>query len=278
MTQSNWQQWSTEQLEREYSPSAVAPHFMDTIAQYQAMSADALAVPNQIVKVTYGLHPDEFILVNPAKTGAAMLVFIHGGYWQELSARDSLFSAQAFGLRNVSWAAINYGLAPDASLATMVARCKAALTTLAQQYPQCRFVLAGSSAGAHLVASCLADQTLMQPLQSRIIGCVLLSGVYDLSPLVETYINKAVGLTKQTAVALSPMTFSFNGAYPVLIALGERETTEFKRQSNDFASHLKNTLLSVQIKEIADRDHFDIVFDLSDANTFIGQTILSWIG
>ena len=292
-----WNQWPLEQLEREYSPSSVAPDFMRTIKQYQALSAMVLAIPDNVTKISYGPHQDEFNLLhfadktasdplacasvvglsNPIVEHNATLVFIHGGYWQELSAQDSLFGAQALGRLGINWAAINYGLAPTVSLEAIVQRCAAALKMLAQRNAKSQFVLVGSSAGAHLVASLMADTDLMTALTGRIAGAVLLSGVYDLEPLVHTYINKALGLSKQSARQLSPITQKFNCAFPVLMAYGERETLEFKRQSAELAQHLRSNLLRIQLLEITNRDHFDIVFDISDPDSVIGKTLHSWL-
>ena len=305
MTIDSWDQWPLEQLEREYSPSSLAPDFLLTIKQYQTLSAQAFSPPNRVAKVPYGMHPEEFVLVHCAdKTvadtagysveysaeysaamrssaqhcePAATLVFIHGGYWQELSALDSMFGAQALANLGINWAAINYGSAPNASLELIVQRCKLALAELAKRNPNSLFVLAGSSAGAHLVASLMADAGLMDTLGGRIAGAVLLSGVYDLEPLIDTYINKAVGLTQQSAGQLSPMMQKFKFAFPVLIAYGERETNEFKRQSATFADYLRSFLVSTQSIEVANRDHFDIVFDMSDPDTAIGKSVSSWL-
>ena len=293
-----------DQLEREYSPSSLAPNFLHTIKRYQTLSASALARASVVKSIAYGQHLDEFVLVHLGRKPACsagfqfpitqpagkslqldtervteqstMLVFIHGGYWQELSALDSLFGAQAIGRIGINWAAINYGLAPTVSLEVIVQRCKHALTMLAEHDPKGRFVLVGSSAGAHLVASLMADPAVMAALSGRIAGALLLSGVYDLEPLVGTYINNALGLTKQAAAQLSPIRQKFACEFPVVLAFGERETLEFKRQSADFAERLRSCLLSVQMFEVANRDHFDIVFDISDPGTAIGRIVKSW--
>lgn len=57
----------------------------------------------------------------------------------------------------------------------------------------------GHSAGAHLVAMLLFSGWLDQLDESmccRLKGFVLISGVYDLTPLVSTYINDALKLSR----------------------------------------------------------------------------------
>ena len=275
-----WRQLPLDQLEREYSPSSLAPNFLQTIKRYQALSAQALANASAVNRIVYGTHRDEFVLMHLSAVQVTepnvTLVFVHGGYWQELSALDSLFCAQAVGRIGINWAAINYGLAPTVSLEVIVQRCRRALAMLAEHNTNSQFMLVGSSAGAHLVASLMADAGLMQALSGRIVGALLLSGVYDIEPLVDTYINNALGLTKQMARQLSPSKQKFACEFPVVLAFGERETHEFKRQSADFAQCLRGCLLSTQMFEVADRDHFDIVFDLGDSSTAIGKIVKSW--
>lgn len=106
-------QMSLNQLEREYSPSSVAPDFMSTVEQYRAAS-DFICTRHVPLRVWYGNSADEYsLLFEPAGAAASsMLVFIHGGYWQELSAQDSCFPAEGLLARGIAYAAINYSLAP----------------------------------------------------------------------------------------------------------------------------------------------------------------------
>lgn len=64
--------------------------------------------------------------------GVGPLVFIRGGYWQELSARDSLFGAQHCVGQGLAHAALDHTLAPQADVAAIVAECRLALQTLAE--------------------------------------------------------------------------------------------------------------------------------------------------
>ena len=63
--------------------------------------------------------------------GAPLLVFIHGGYWQELSARDSRFAAAACIEHGAAFAAIDYTLAPQACVGAIVVTPAPASSALA---------------------------------------------------------------------------------------------------------------------------------------------------
>jgi arylformamidase len=230
-----WRGMTTAQREQAYSPSSctggdyrpfVAAYTQrSTAAVEQALGLGAkwqrcrygsgadqwlqLCLPPQVSGVGSGVDSD--IDSDSGKAGQptasalpGLLVFMHGGYWQELSASDSLFAAAHCAAQDLGFAAINYTLAPLATVGGIVAECRAAVAWLVQHAARLGFdarnmVLAGSSAGAHLTAMVCAQSGWVQPR-----GAVLLSGIYDLQPLVGTGINQALGLTLQQAHALSP--------------------------------------------------------------------------
>jgi len=99
-------------------------------------------------------------------------------------------------------------------------------------------------------------------------GLALLSGIYDLRPLVGTYINDALGLDENAAKALSPIQHDLSAFPPTLVAWGEDETDEFKRQSRAFAQPLSKACTV----EIEGRNHFDIVEDLT-TDTALGRAV-----
>jgi hypothetical protein len=52
---------------------------------------------------------------------------------------------------------------------------------------------------------------------------VLLSGVYDLRPLVETFINKPLGLDVQSATAVSPLLSTVHARVPTVVCWGNKK-------------------------------------------------------
>jgi arylformamidase len=107
---------------------------------------------------------------------------------------------------------------------------------------------------------------------------VLLSGIYDLVPIVPTYINAVLGLTQETARNVSPLALlsSFQTGTPLsplsklptlLIAWGQHETSEFKRQSVEFSQKIAAQNYPYIAVEIANRNHFDILNSLGDSHS-----------
>lgn len=264
-----WRGWSRERLEREYSPSSRVAAIGPLIDAYRTRSAAASAALAHL-RVDHG--GDTSSLVFPAGDGVPLVVFLHGGYWQELSAADSTFGAADCVPRGIAWAAVDYTLAPRASLARIVDQCRRAVRDLCTRAAEfgCdprRVWLAGSSAGAHLAAMAMLDPAL-PPSGARPAGAVLLSGVYDLRPLVTTYVNDALGLDEPRAWALSPLADAPRRVAPALVAWGEHETASFVAQSRRFAHAAGAATL-----EAAGRNHFDLVFDLGDVSTPLGAEL-----
>jgi len=210
----------------------------------------------------------------------ALLLFIHGGYWQELTAKDSLFPALGCINEGHAFCAIDYSLAPQVRLEEIVFECRAAVNWLMGHadllgFDAGRLVIAGSSAGAHLAAMAGISNALggQLPLQ----GLVLVSGIYALEPLIGTSIDTALNLSEDEARKLSPSLQNLAGMAPSLVCWGEIETREFKRQSCDFSAQLRTAGASCHSFEIVSRNHFDVIFDLTDPDTELGQRTLAML-
>ena len=284
-----WTSLSREDLEREYSPSScIGGDIGPYIAQYRSRSIAArdacYAAGSPVVELSYGPKLSQTLDLSVPQTGetlAPLVVFIHGGYWQELSKAESFFGATDCLDQGVAYAAIDYTLAPEASLDAIVTECEAAIEFLVETaqthgIDPSRIVLAGSSAGAHLAAMvALRTNDGWQPA-----GVALLSGIYDLEPLLGTSINDALHLDEAAARANSPLRFELANMAPTVIAYGANETDQFKRQSNVFGRALVSAgssteRLSVQRFEVPMRNHFDIVFDLCDLTSELGNAVLA---
>ncbi len=257
-----------------YSPSKALPDgdLTPFLQAYIDRSAAAHQACGPVQAVRYGpLASNTIDLVVPDDEGPApLLVYIHGGYWQELSKRESFLPAPDCLARGIGFAAVDYTLAPAATIDAIGAECLAAVSTLFDEARSLgidpdRIVLSGSSAGAHLVAmTCLA-----LPADKRPRGVVLLSGIYELEPLIGTYVNDALGMDVTTARRNSPALADLSGFPPALIAWGAVETDEFKRQSRTFATLLP----AAETLEVLLRNHFDILFDLADDSALGGRTV-----
>jgi arylformamidase len=267
-------------IEREYSPSTKVDSLPRLLDEYRRRSVDARARLSPTTH-PYGIPPCETVDVFPAGPGAPAHVFIHGGYWQELGKADSLFPAPGFVEAGITYVAVDYGLAPRFSLDEIVAQTRRAVAWVCANHatldidPE-RIVVSGSSAGAHLaVMAACTDWTAMGLPARAVSGLVLLSGIYDLEPLIGTYINDALRLDRADARRNSPLQqpMSPRIATPTIVAWAEHETDAFKRQSRRFSERWSAAGNPVVRLEVEGRNHFDVVFDLSDRDSPLGTMV-----
>ncbi|MEU3497036.1 alpha/beta hydrolase [Kitasatospora cineracea] len=265
------------ELDREYSPSSKVADFDAELAAYADQSRRARQELGGHRELRYGAAAPELLDYFPAGPGAPLHVFVHGGFWQELGKEDSDFPALDFVPRGTAFAAVGYGLAPEWTVEQITEQVTTAVLWLVEHAAELgadpdRIVLSGSSAGAHLAASALLDERL----RGRIRGAALLSGVYDLQPVVLSYVNQPLALDPDRARRLSPQ-HAAPGALaalpPVVLALGEHETDEFGRQQAEFAETLRENGVRVHELLVGGRNHFDLVFDLGKVGTVLGAAV-----
>jgi len=281
----NWRNWTLAERERQYSPSSCVPAIEPFIDAYIARSRDAERQFRCQKNLPWGERPDEIFDYFPAASARApLLVYFHGGYWQEHSKDESLFAAPDCVANGIAFAAIDYTLAPRATLGTIVEQCRRAIASLHRQaatlgFDARRIYVAGNSAGAHLAAMLLVAgwQEVYGLADDVVAGAVLLSGIYDLEPLMGTYIDAALHLTDADVAELSPLRLKMGRPVRTIVAWGDNETNEFKRQSRAFAAALASSGFPVSTFELAGTNHFDIVFAMVNGESVLGQATIDLI-
>jgi arylformamidase len=224
--------YSAGDLGRQYSPRGQAN--MKQVFQQWTRDGHAFRARHAALDLAYGSSVYEtFDLFMPDHVARPPLwIFIHGGYWQ---ASDKAQHAQfAQGMLHAGYAVAmpNYGLAPDTSLSEIVAQLERAFAFLrdnagALGFDTGGFHLAGHSAGAHLAA-----MMAIGPHEANIRSALLLSGLFDLAPLGFLPVGRLLGLDDPAfAASLSPVTRAVRGDMTIALAVGARESDEFKRQS-----------------------------------------------
>jgi arylformamidase len=276
-----WQAYSRTGLDQQYSPSSRVPSLDAYLQEYAGLSAVARAVCAPRIGLSFGPQPHEQLDYFPSRwPKPPLLVFVHGGNWQALSRTESAFVAQAVHEAGAAYAAIDYGLAPQTHLEEMVATVRRSIAWLAERaeelgHSRHRIHVAGSSAGAHLVATAVLTS---ESTCCDVAGCVLLSGMYDLEPVRHTYVNDALQLDAERAWELSPVHHLASSLPPVVIARGGNETEEYQRQYDEMTTALQaHSKRVVPVVEPA-RNHFDLPYDLVAARTDLGDAVLGQLG
>ncbi|NXH39996.1 KFA formamidase, partial [Dicaeum eximium] len=215
-----------------------------------------------------------------------VLVYIHGGYWQCLSKDHSGFAAPPLVSRRVAVVAVGYDTAPRGHMDAMVLQVRRSLAYLAGRYPRARGIyLCGHSAGAHLAAMVLSTDWTEFQVVPDIKGAVLVSGLYDLEPILHTYVNDALNMNQEAAQRNSPIrhvTPAPPAACELLVAVAQHDSPEFRRQSQEYSQALRAAGWSVSVLDLAGVDHFDIIERLSQDSYILtqvgGRAVLGWVG
>jgi arylformamidase len=255
-----WHSYSAAELEREYTPASRVENIQVYLDEY-ARAGQASRQKISHAKLQYGTHDDAWLWLAENETSQKLIVFVHGGFWRRLSADDGTFLTPGWHDLGFNVASINYSLCPNESLSTLVSQTSQAIDFLLKRYMPNEITLVGHSAGAQLVA-----MKLCNPNSPKFGGAIMVSGVFDLAPILNTSVNEAVKLSAEAAHALSPINFVADAQdTPIAVIWGENETDEFKRQSTDFVTawtSVKNHSKAKQ-NEFEARNHFDILYELT---------------
>ena len=276
--------YTQEQLDIQYSPSNSVDDFDAYIEAYTSQSAAARDSLAGILNLQYADAPAcNLDLFLPETNKPPLIVFFHGGFWQVLSKDEFSYPAVPLNHADIGYCSVNYTLAQTASLREIVDECRRAIAWLYENaesygYDKNRIFLAGHSAGAHLAAMLVAtDWSKFGITEPFIKGTALISGVYELATIRQTYVNDVMALTDWEVEHLSPCNLPVRIDSPLEIIIGEDEADEFKRQSLEYYTHTDHPDRHSQFTQLENYNHFDIMLDFAVADTSIGKRIFKLV-
>ncbi|XP_061625829.1 kynurenine formamidase isoform X4 [Phyllopteryx taeniolatus] len=143
--------------------------------------------------------------------------------------------------------------------------------------------LCGHSAGAHLAAMILSTDWSQYSSMPQIKGAFLVSGIYDLLPILSTYVNKPLKMTEEVAIRNSPSKLIpqlklSSSSCLIVVAVAENDSPEFRKQSEDYYNTLKATGLNVTLEDVPNTDHFSIIEQLIDGDYHLTKLLLKMMG
>lgn len=271
----------TVDLEAEYDNRANVPEHPEIIAGWERGSTAYRRARKHRAEMAlrYGPHArhtlDLFHPDGPEESGP-MVVFVHGGYWRSLD--PSLFSHFAAGANahGIAVALPGYRLCPEATIAEIIDDVRAACLFLHRRFGR-PLVACGHSAGGHLAAALAAsDWTSIGPdaPADLVRRALVISGIFDLRPLLKTSVNQTLGLDEATAERVSP---AFWTAPPGLIVdawVGALEASEYHRQSRLLAERWAASGASTSCHAVGHANHFTAPAPLADPASPMTQALV----
>jgi arylformamidase len=254
-----WSRLSQAERDAAYDNNAAVADSAALIERRNAASAAFRRTHPAGLDVPYGPRLRQRFDLFPASSPAApCLVFFHGGYWQRNRRED--FACYAEGVLAHGWSAALPGhtLAPDATLTEIVGEIGSALDWLSANGPRHGIaggpvVVSGWSAGGHLAALALGHPGVAAGLA--------ISGVFELAPLRDTYLNEKLRLTASEISTLSPLQLP-PVTKPLAIFYGAAELRALIEDSLNFHAHRSVTQAPGSLIPIPGADHFTVVEEL----------------
>lgn len=273
-----------EELDAAYDVENSVPDFMVYARQYIASSENAREALPCALGVRYGPTVEEYVDIFPAsQPGAPVHVFIHGGYWRMLSAREFSFVAQGFAPDGVTVVIANYALCPSVSITEISRQMRAMVAWCARNIDQYNgnadnITVSGHSAGGHLAAMCaLTDWQADYGLPTNTVRAIVpISGLFDLEPISHiSYMRDDLQINARDIAESSPQRLIRRCPSKMLITYGSDEPSEFSRHSEEFVQAWNEAgNWSTYFPQMG-RNHFSAITDLGDPDTQLTRAIMA---
>lgn len=275
-----------DKLDFEYNNRERVPQHAEI---YAGWAPDCAAIVNDFetrLDVAYGDHPREKLdIFIPEGDGPFPIrVFIHGGYWMSRDKEDSRFVARGLVEAGAIVVSVEYALIPDVDMAELVRQCRAATAWTCNNAADFkgdadRVYVSGHSAGGHVAAMLLAtDWTEWGLPADAIKGAAALSGIYDLTPMRQCYIDDVLHLGEDDVRDFSPIHLTPPDGLNLILAVGMAETDEFIAQTQEFAEAWARPGKSVTLIDIPEANHFTILNHYADRDAQLCRAMAAQMG
>ncbi|KAG7209565.1 hypothetical protein KM043_015642 [Ampulex compressa] len=287
---------SVSEHERRYTPSQWSKRYgnEELLLRFFVLAGDIAANSRKTVKcqldVPYGSteRTKYDVYGTDLPKDAPIFVFVHGGYWQEFSKDLACFAVPVLVAKGIKVIVTGYDLCPQVRIGDIVSQIKTVteeiLKTASEAGSRCVWI-AGHSAGAHLAGSLLHDSKWLERMNQQgylklFKGLMLIGGLYNLRPLLNTSYNEALKLTEEEirTHSLSTVDMAYNPIVQdlkVIITAGDCDSPVFVEESREYSKKLIDTLNNVEYILLHDIDHFDIVENLLHENYILTKIILT---
>ena len=293
-----YREYDHEGVARAYDIPSSAPAEVITahLARYRDWSRRVRSCLPAQLDVPYGARPGQKldIFMAQAASGPApapIVAYFHGGGWRHGSKDERAFPAEVFTAAGAIWIAVGYSLCPVVTIDEMIEEARAAMVWIHRHAstfggdPR-RIYAAGTSAGSHLAAMALGAPWQNRGLPADLVrGGFLVSGIFDFEPLThhrfpdpaERFRDPARQNAPRSHRRLSPMSY-LPRAGDVVVAVGENEPSEFRRQSIDYYDALRQSGMAAKLLLMPGQDHFSIIGEWGRPAGALVQSVLAELG
>lgn len=276
---------SPDEMERHFNPRAAVPDYDDYMRERAAANARAVDTITGVRDLRFGPNEKETLDIYPAATTPAPVqVYIHGGYWRAADKDEFAYVAAPLVAGGATVVVANYDLCPSVSLDEIVSEMRRAMAWLYRNVGEYggdpeRIFISGNSAGAHLCAMMLGYDWTREALPADLIkGAVLITGIYDVHPVLRISVNNEIRLDAEAARRNSPMLLPPRHAGALLAAVGGAEPEGWKQQTRDYVAMCQTSDLVCEYLELAGENHFSMSTILADRDCPLIQAMLAQMG
>lgn len=259
------------------------PAFEAISSDYAVASAETRQRHRHVPDLAYGAAPRQRLdLFMPAGLDgpAPVHIFIHGGYWRANNREAFHFVAESVLAAGGIAVFPEYTLMPGARMSQLVEEMRQATAWVGTHIggyggdPE-RISASGHSAGAHL-ASYLAARAPHEHgfPATRIRSLLLVSGIYDLRPITNSFLQAEIALTPEEVGEWSPFEARPAPETPITLAVGKAETEPFHLQAQDFAFAAERRGVPVERLTVSGHDHMTIVRDMGRPESRMGRLVV----
>ncbi|MEE2760213.1 MAG: alpha/beta hydrolase [Pseudomonadota bacterium] len=290
-----YQTYTAEQLSAQMAVHSTVENLAGYMAESAALANAAMDEVSGQFNISYGEADIQKldIFIPDGVRGAPVLIDVHGGGWTQGTKETRSLPAPAINGRGAIWVPLDYGLAPEYNMSAIVDHVRQAVAWVHTNIADYggdpdRLFVSGNSAGGHLTGT-----TVMPGWHARygipenaIKGACAMSGVFDLEALVRASSgpNDWLKMDLKEANANAPIRHlpevgiepQFSPA--LIVAYGEPELDEFKRQSRAFAAAWRSAGLPVAEIRVPGAHHFAMSRELANTDGELHGAVMEMLG
>ncbi len=282
--------YTQAELDAAYDQRVYAPNREEIVAWYGAEGARVRERLKMRRSVPYGNGEDETLDIFPAKSGsestfgAPVHIHIHGGRWTLFTKDEESFIAPTFVSAGAACVVPDFSNIPKVRIPEMVAQVKRAIAWTYRNAASfggdpARIHLSSHSSGSHLAGvALLTDWEKEFGLPRDVVkSALLVSGMYDMRPVMLSARSSYVKLSDEEVLALSAILQPERAHTPLTLVYGEKETPEFRRQPKAYAEVLAAAGKPVKVVEIPGVNHFEILRQLGEPGSEVARLALGML-